>query len=202
MKRKPAYLKHMLGLAALLLLAPAEIFAQEGYYGAKETIALGAKPSLLSAALSFDAAQDQSSPQEVVAKVREAASVLSKTGDLSQFNQKHGPWFWGKDSYIFIQDCDKKVIVAHPVKPDIIGKDFMTMKDSKGNLLFVKDYCEEARKPAGIWSEFWWPKPGEKESSRKLTYSLGAKGTPYIVVSGIYDDKSPVDELSKLTSGK
>jgi hypothetical protein len=41
MKRKPAYLKHMLGLAALLLLAPAGIFAQEGYYGATESIALG-----------------------------------------------------------------------------------------------------------------------------------------------------------------
>ena len=149
--------------------------------------------------LSVAVAQDQANPQEVVAKVREAASVLSRTGDLSQFNQKEGPWFWGKDSYIFIQDCDKKVIVAHPVKPESIGQNFMTMKDSKGNLLFVKDYCEEARKPTGIWSQFWWPKPGATESSRKLTYSLGAKGTPYVVVSGIYDDKATIAELTKLT---
>ena len=144
--------------------------------------------------------QDQATAQEVVAKVKEAASALSKTGDLAQFNQKQGPWFWKKDSYIFIQDCDKMVIVAHPVKPEIIGQNFMTMKDSKGNLLFVKDYCEEARKPAGIWSVFWWPKPGTKESSRKVTYSLSAKGTPYVVISGIYDDNATVAELSKLTS--
>jgi len=39
-------LNHMLGLAVLLLLAPAGIFAQEGYYGATETIALGAEPPL------------------------------------------------------------------------------------------------------------------------------------------------------------
>jgi len=43
MKTKPAYLNHMLGLAVLLVLAPAGIFAQEGYYGATETIALGAE---------------------------------------------------------------------------------------------------------------------------------------------------------------
>ena len=157
--------------------------------------------AFLSVALSRAAvAQDQATPQELVAKVKEAASVLSKTGDLSQFNQKQGPWFWRKDAYIFIQDCDKKVIVAHPVKPEIIGQNFMTMKDSKGNLLFVKDYCEEARKPAGIWSQFSWPKPGATESSRKVTYSLGAKGTPYVVVSGIYEDNATVAELTKLTT--
>jgi hypothetical protein len=33
------------------------------------------------------------------------------TGDLAQFNQKQGPWVW-KDTYIFIQDCNKKVMAA------------------------------------------------------------------------------------------
>jgi len=154
------------------------------------------------ALISVAVAQDQATPKEVVAKVREAAAVLSKTGDLAQFNQTQGPWHWKKDSYIFIQDCDKMTIVAHPVKPEIIGQNFMTMKDSKGNLLFVKNYCEEARKPAGIWSAFWWPKPGGKESSRKLTYSLGAKGTSNVVVSGIYNDDMNVAELSRLTGDK
>jgi len=44
MKMKAAYLNHMLGLAVLLLLAPVGIFAQEGYYGATQTIARGAEP--------------------------------------------------------------------------------------------------------------------------------------------------------------
>jgi signal transduction histidine kinase len=78
----------------------------------------------------------------------------------------------------------------------------MSMKDTRGKELFVKDYCDVARKPSGIWSEYWWPKPGEKESSRKLTYSLGAKGTPYVVVAGVYDDKATIKELSKLSSIK
>jgi len=29
-----------------------------------------------------------------------------------------------------------------------------------------------------VWIEYWWPKPGEKEGSRKLAYGLSAKGTP------------------------
>ena len=44
MKLKPAYLNHMLGLAVLLLLVPAGVFAQEGYYGATQPIARGAEP--------------------------------------------------------------------------------------------------------------------------------------------------------------
>jgi hypothetical protein len=61
------------------------------------------------------AAQDKATAQEVVAKVKEAAGVLSKTGDVTQFNQKQGPWVW-KDSDIFIQDCGKKLLAAHPIK--------------------------------------------------------------------------------------
>ena len=37
---------------------------------------------------------------------------------------------------------------------------------------------------------------------RRVTYSLSAKGTPYVVVSGIYDDKATINELSKLTDQK
>lgn len=146
-------------------------------------------------------AQDKGTAQEVVAKVREAASALSKSGDLAQFNQRQGPWVW-KDTYIFVQDCDKKVIVAHPIKPEMVGQEFMTMKDVKGHLLFHEGYCDAARSPSGVWSEFWWPKPGETESSRKLTYSLSAKGTPYVVVGSVYDDKATISEMSKLTNKK
>src|SRR5437667_10636163 len=66
--------------------------------------------ALLIVALSSVAVgQDKATAQEVIAKVREAASTLSKTGDLAQFNQKQGPWVW-KDTYIFVEDCDKKVL--------------------------------------------------------------------------------------------
>ncbi len=76
------------------------------------------------------------------------------------------------------------------MEADLIARDFMSLRDTKGNNVFVKNYCDEAWKPSGIWSEYWWSKPGETGSSRKFTYSISAKGTPYVVVAGIYDDKA------------
>ena len=156
--------------------------------------------ALLIAALSSVAVgQEKATAEEVVAKAKEAASILSKTGDLAQFNQKQGPWVW-KDTYIVVHDCDKKVTAAHPIMPELLGRDDMTLKDTKGKNVFPEGWCDAARKPSGVWIEYWWPKPGEKEGSRKLSYSLSAKGTPYVVLAGIYDDKATIAELSKLTS--
>ena len=81
-------------------------------------------------------AQNGATPQEVVAKVKEAAGALSKTGDLSQFDQKQGPWVW-KDTYVFIQDCNKKVMAAHPIKPEMIGKGLDTVMDANPGRRFM-----------------------------------------------------------------
>ena len=149
--------------------------------------------------------QDHATAQEVVAKVREAASTLSKGGDLAQFNQKQGPWVW-KDTYIFIQDCDKRVTAAIPTKPEMIGHDLSEVKDAKSGKSIYPDpgaYCKTVKASAsGTWNQYWWPKPGEKEPSRKISYHLSAKGTPYIVSAGIYDDKATIAEVSKLSSMK
>ena len=168
-----------------------------------KTLVVLAVVLLIVAFSSVAVGQGKATAQEVVAKVKEAASTLSKTGDLAQFNQKQGPWVW-KDTYIFVHDCDKKVNAAHPMRPEQIGQDLTSIKDPKGKSLYPdpQAFCDAARKPSGVWIEYWWPKPGEKEGSRKLAYSLSAKGTPYVVSAGIYDDKATIAELSKLTSGK
>jgi len=107
-----------------------------------------------------------------------------------------------KGTYIFVFDCDKKLRVAYPLKPETVGTDITLIKDTKGKNLYQEGFCDAAREPSGVWLEYWWPKPGEKEGSRKLTYSLSAKGTPYVVGAGIYDDKATIAELSKLTGTK
>src|SRR5712691_8144544 len=90
---------------------------------------------LIVALSSVAVGQDKATAQEVVAKVREAASTLSKTGDLAPFNQKQAPWVW-KDTYIFVNDCDKKVVVAHPLRPEQLGQDFGSIKDTRGKNLY------------------------------------------------------------------
>jgi len=137
--------------------------------------------------------QDKATAQEVVAKVKEAASTLSKTGDVAQFNQKQSPWVW-KDTYIFVEDCDKKVMAAHAMRPDLVGKDLASIKDAKGNSLYpdVEGFCKSVKERSsgiwhsgGLWRGYWWPKPGETIASRKLTYHLSAEGTSYLVSSGV-----------------
>jgi len=182
-------------------------FSQKGRFHMKSgKIFAGVTMALLSVGLCTVAVgQDHATPQDVVAKVREAATALSKTGDVTQFDQKQGPWVL-KDTYSFIYDCDKKVMAAHPIKPEMIGQEISTIKDAKSGKIIIPDaaaFCKTVKDtPSGVWKEFWWPKPGEKEPSRKLAYYLSAKGTPYLAIAGVYDDKATIAELSKLTSVK
>lgn len=146
------------------------------------------------------AAEDRATAQEVIAKVRQAAAELSKSHNVIQFNARTGPWVW-KDTYIFVIDCDRKVNAAHPLRQDIRGIPMGVVKDARGNSLYPdpQAFCDAARKPAGVWNEYWWVKSGETQGSRKISYHLGAEGTPYVVAAGIYDDKLTVAQLTKLS---
>src|SRR5579864_6273561 len=146
-------------------------------------------------------AEERATAQEVVAKVRQAAAELSKSHNVIQFNNRTGPWVW-KDTYVFVLDCDKMVTAAHPIRGDLRGVPIVVIKDAKGNALY-KDpaaFCAEARKPAGVWNEYWWVKTGETEGSRKISYHLGAEGTPFVVAAGIYDDKMTIAQASRLSA--
>jgi cytochrome c len=146
-------------------------------------------------------ADDRATAQEVIAKVRQAASELSKTHNVIQFNSRSGPWVW-KDTYIFVVDCDKMVNAAHPMRGDIRGVPMAAIKDARGNAVYPDPaaFCEAARRPAGVWTEYWWVKTDETQGSRKISYHLGAEGTPFVVAAGIYDDKLTIAQLSKLSA--
>ncbi len=140
--------------------------------------------------------QEKATPQEVIRKVREAASYLKKTGNIDAFKKGNKRWVW-KDTYIFVIDCNRVVMVAHPIKPALEGRPLGGLRDAKGDLFFVQ-LCEVSRNPNGGWVEYWWPKPGEKKASRKITYILHVQGTPYSVGAGVYDNTLTVEELNKL----
>jgi len=143
-------------------------------------------------------AQDKATPQEVVKKVQEAAASLAKSGEpgLAMFNQKAAPWVW-KDSYVFVLDCAKVVVAAHPMKPDLIGTN---TKDAKGTD-FISQICAGAKSPSGVWAEFWLPKPGEKEPSRKIGYALKAGDTSYVAAAAIFNDTVTMKDLAGLSIG-
>lgn len=132
-------------------------------------------------------------PQEIIQKVKEAASLIEKKGAAAFPEFKKGSK-WG--SYIFVLEKSKGMAVVHP-KPSLVGKNLMGLKDIKGNMFFAQ-FFEAAAKPHGGWVVYWWPKPGEKAPSRKITYVLQAGNTPYQVGAGIYNDKYTPEELDKM----
>jgi cytochrome c len=148
----------------------------------------------------FAETQDKATPQELVSKVREAAAVLAKSEEagLADFDKKPGPWVW-KDSYIFVLDCTKGVMAAHPMRADLIGKPVSSLKDIKGNPAFEL-LCAATQSPSGTWAEYWIPKPGEKEGSRKISYGFMAPGTPYVVGAGVFDAGTTMSDLAKSTA--
>ena len=93
---------------------------------------------------------------------------------------------------------------APKIPPEQIGQDLGSIKNTSGKNIYPDPaaLCDGAKKPSGVWIEYRWTKQGEKEDSRKISYYLSAKGTPYVVAAGVYDDKASIAELSKLTSGR
>ncbi|MCB1905915.1 MAG: cache domain-containing protein [Rhodocyclaceae bacterium] len=138
--------------------------------------------------------------EEVIAKVREAAQYLHDKGQAAyaDFNN-NARWVW-KDSYVFVFSCRDDRMIAHPLRPDLIGKPILQMEDDKGTHLF-KDLCTAGNKSQGGWVEYLWPKPGEGNASRKITYSLKTSVSfqPDVrVAAGIYEGTMSMKELDTL----
>jgi hypothetical protein len=137
-------------------------------------------------------------PEEVVGKVREAARYLAEAGGegLARFKGKGSEYVW-KDTYVFVSDCNKRTIVAHPTMPERDGKPIAAGPAYGGVTAAQRAdaQCEAARKPGGGWFEYPFPKPGEEQPSRKVTYMLAVPGTPYVVGAGVYDETVTLEQL-------
>jgi cytochrome c len=153
------------------------------------------------------AEQDRATPQEVIQKVQQATQDLAQAGEvgLATFSSKNATSVW-KDSYIFVLSCEggTAVTVAHPIRPELKGNptaQIITFGPKSGEQI-AADFCAAGRQPNGGWVEYNFPKPGEKQATRKVSYVLGAQGTPYVVGAGLYDEKAQVEDLNKLAGGQ
>lgn len=139
--------------------------------------------------------------EEAVNNVRAAAKFLHDKGSAgyAEFNNKDGKWVW-KDSYVFVYDCRRNRMMAHPLRPDLVGQPIMQITDNAGKFIF-KELCKVGSEPRGGWVEYMWQKPGAGKLSRKLSYALAADisfTTGIQVSAGIYDEKLSAPELGKV----
>lgn len=140
--------------------------------------------------------------EEVVQKVNEAAQYLSQAGEagLEKFRSRDSEYMW-KDTYVFVINCEADEILANPAFPERQGEQIKAHTDAQGKP-YGRELCEKAEQPRGGWVEYVWPKPGEQEPSRKVSYVRTVEGTPYQVGAGIYDGEATVEELERISRGQ
>lgn len=147
------------------------------------------------------AAQESATPQDVYEKVLAAASTLEQLGPeaLQAFKDPKGEFVW-KDSYVFVIDCKKDLIVAHP-NNKLIGLKNSVVKDKPGKLrepiVLGLEFCKAAQNPNGGWVAYYWEKLGSDKPERKISFAVNVPGQPYTVAAGIYDDKTDINALNK-----
>ena len=125
-----------------------------------------------------------------------AAGKLSKAQAQAQAKSAVRSLRYQKKNYFWINDFDA-LMVMHPFKPALEGKNLSNLKDRRGKYFFREIVQVGKEKGAGFVS-YMWPKPGFSEPQPKVSYVKAIPAWGWIVGSGIYvDDVSA--EISSLT---
>jgi cytochrome c len=129
-------------------------------------------------------AEEYATTRDAELLVRRAAEVLQHEGRaaaLAKFNDRKGPFVY-RDLYVFAYDLDGNCL-AHPIKPERIGKNNLGDKDPDGRL-FVKERIELARKQRSGWQEYKFFNPASGKVEQKVAYFELVDGV--VLVAGAY----------------
>ena len=146
---------------------------------------------VLAIIFSVSVAYGQALTPELCKKKTKAAAALVKAEGEAAFDKIRDPKgefrFGDGKGYIWIHDLNG-VMLMHPIKPKLEGKNLSKIRDSKGRYFFAAMNELVNDKKEG-WVPYYWPKPGEKKSSPKVSYVIKVEygGNSYVVGSGIYD---------------
>ena len=159
---------------------------QEGNMRRIITITLVVVLGLCLAATAF---ADSATKEEVIAKVKEAATMITNKGQDAAFkeiNNKKGKFVW-KDTYVFVFDLEG-TLVAHPFTPHNIGNNQINFRDkSDPPRQPIKDMVDIAKGKGEGWVKYMWYKPREKTLSKKISYINRVPGQNLLVGAGIYE---------------
>lgn len=137
--------------------------------------------------LAVGAFAENATKEECMAKSKEAAQMINDQGlemATAEINKKDGKFVW-KDTYVFLMDLDGNM-VAHPFKPDLIGKNLLETPDKAGKMLF-KEFVDVAKGAGEGWVDYMWPKPGADAPQKKTSFIYRVPGKDLLVGAGIYE---------------
>lgn len=145
----------------------------------------------------------KATPQKVFDKVVEAVECFKNLGSEATLKEIHNPEgaFVDGEIYLIVASCDTGITLAHPMAPHLVENkvDMFKITGKKGTPFFKK-LCMVSDQKMGGWAVYWWPKPDEEKPSRKLVFAMKTKvkGIKYMIVSGIYDESTSLEELNNL----
>ncbi|MDR3629970.1 MAG: bacteriohemerythrin [Desulfocapsaceae bacterium] len=93
---------------------------------------------------------------------------------------------YNTDDYLWINDS-QPVMIMHPIKPALDGKNLSDFKDPKGKFLF-NEFAAVCRDKGEGTVSYLWPKPGYDEPVQKLSYVKLFRPWDWIIGTGIYID--------------
>jgi signal transduction histidine kinase len=134
-------------------------------------------------------AQDQppSSPEakRIEALVNKAAALVEAKGKaaFSEFRQRGSEW-WSGDVYVFAYSHYGTVIL-NPAFPEREGQAYLGEEDKEGKA-FHDELLNIAQTKGSGWIDYWVPKPGQTEPSRKWAYVKAVKAEGVALVGAAY----------------
>ena len=93
---------------------------------------------------------------------------------------------YNDNDYFWINDLNV-VMVMHPIKPELNGKDLSDQKDSNGKKYFV-EFVRVAKESGSGIVDYLWPKPGTTKPVPKISFVKLFEPWGWVVGSGIYVD--------------
>jgi len=94
--------------------------------------------------------------------------------------------FYSGNEYFWINDM-RPVMIMHPIKPELDGKNLSDMKDANGKHLFI-EFVDTVKQHQAGYVEYLWPKPNYEKPQPKVSYVMGFAPWGWIIGSGLYID--------------
>ena len=91
------------------------------------------------------------------------------------------------NEYLWVNDMVPRM-VAHPIKPELEGKDLSDFSDAGGKKLFVA-FVQLVKAEGSGHVDYLWPKPGSKDPEPKRSYVAGFAPWGWVMGSGVYIDE-------------
>jgi len=93
---------------------------------------------------------------------------------------------YGDNGYLWVNDLNQ-VVLMHPLKAELVGKDVTDMKDPDGKALWV-EFVKVAKAQKRGFVEYRWPKPNVELPVRKLSHVALFEPWGWVIGNGVYID--------------